>query len=155
MSFSKTYLQKSLDIQYTVGVATGVPTTLYSVGNPFAQGFIDIVNYLLGLDELPLVLTTSYGFNETDFQGSEDFAKYFYFVFNHSVLASPNHLRSTFCNAYAQLGARGTSIFFASGDNGPYSFSFDSECDGTTFGPSFPSGCPLYVLQSAIALCDP
>ena len=52
-----------------------MPTTLYSVGDSSPQGFIDIVNFLLGLDELPLVLTTSYGFNESDFQGSEDFAK--------------------------------------------------------------------------------
>ena len=48
---------------------------------------------------------------------------------------------STFCNAYAQLGARGTSVFFASGDNGVYSFF----CDDPTFDPTFPSGCPLYV----------
>ncbi|KAI0331459.1 family S53 protease-like protein [Cubamyces sp. BRFM 1775] len=123
-------LEASLDIQYTVGVATGVPTTLYSVGDSTAQGFIDIVNYLLGLDELPLVLTTSYGFNESDFQGSEDFA-------------------NTFCNAYAQLGVRGTSVFFASGDNGAYSFSYESECDGTTFGPSFPSGCPFLTSVGA------
>ncbi|KAI0331437.1 family S53 protease-like protein [Cubamyces sp. BRFM 1775] len=122
--------EASLDIQYTVGVATGVPTTLYSVGDSSTQGFIDIVNFLLGLDELPLVLTTSYGFNESDFQGSEDFA-------------------NTFCNAYAQLGARGTSVFFASGDNGVYSFAFGSECDGTTFGPSFPSGCPFLTSVGA------
>lgn len=69
------FVPQSLDIQYTVGVATGVPTTLYSVGDSSSQGFIDIVNFLLGLDELPLVLTTSYGFNESDFEGSEDFAK--------------------------------------------------------------------------------
>ncbi|KAH9888842.1 peptidase S8/S53 domain-containing protein [Cubamyces lactineus] len=122
--------EASLDIQYTVGVATGVPTTLYSVGDSSSQGFIDIVNFLLGLDELPLVLTTSYGFNESDFEGSEDFA-------------------NTFCNAYAQLGARGTSVFFASGDNGVYSFASDSECDRTTFGPSFPSGCPFLTSVGA------
>ncbi|RDX41878.1 family S53 protease [Lentinus brumalis] len=117
-------LEASLDIQYTVGVATGVPTTLYSVGQPTAQGFIDLVNFLLALDELPLVLTTSYGFNEVDFEGAEDLA-------------------NTFCDAYAQLGARGTSVFFCSGDNGVYSFSFNSTCDATTFGPTFPSGCPF------------
>ncbi|KAI0331456.1 subtilisin-like protein [Cubamyces sp. BRFM 1775] len=122
--------EASLDIQYTVGVATGVPTTLYSVGDSSAQGFIDIVNFLLDLDELPLVLTTSYGFNESDFQGSEDLA-------------------NTFCNAYAQLGARGTSVFFASGDNGVYSFEFDSDCGATTFGPSFPSGCPFLTSVGA------
>ncbi|KAI0693683.1 family S53 protease [Cerioporus squamosus] len=122
--------EASLDIQYTVGVATGVPTTLYSVGDPTGQGFIDLVNFLLALDELPLVLTTSYGFNEASFEGAEDFA-------------------NTFCNAYAQLGARGTSVFFCSGDNGVYSFSFDSSCDATTFAPTFPSGCPFLTSVGA------
>ncbi|RPD54237.1 family S53 protease [Lentinus tigrinus ALCF2SS1-7] len=122
--------EASLDIQYTVGVATGVPTTLYSVGDAGGQGFIDLVNFLLGLDELPLVLSTSYGFNESDFFGAEDFA-------------------NTFCNAYAQLGARGTSVFFCSGDNGVYSFSFDSACDATTFGPTFPSTCPFLTSVGA------
>ncbi|OSD07615.1 family S53 protease [Trametes coccinea BRFM310] len=117
-------LEASLDIQYTVGIATGVPTTFYSVGNPFAEGFIDLANFLLGLDELPLVLTTSYGFNENDFIGSEALAE-------------------SFCNVYAQLGARGTSVFFCSGDNGVYSFSFNSLCDATEFGPTFPSTCPF------------
>ena len=65
---------QSLDIQYTVGIATGVPTTLYSIGDPTAQGFIDLVNVLLGLDELPLVLSTSYGFDEAAFIGSEGLA---------------------------------------------------------------------------------
>ncbi|RPD69200.1 family S53 protease-like protein [Lentinus tigrinus ALCF2SS1-7] len=117
-------LEASLDIQYTVGVATGVPTTFYSNGNPFADGFIDMVNFLLAQDELPLVLTTSYGFDEASFLGAEDLA-------------------NTFCNAYAQLGARGTSVFFCSGDNGVYSFSFNSLCDATTFGATFPSTCPF------------
>ncbi|CDO70822.1 hypothetical protein BN946_scf184801.g14 [Trametes cinnabarina] len=117
-------LEASLDIQYTVGIATGVPTTFYSVGNPFADGFIDLVNFLLAQDELPLVLTTSYGFNESDFTGAEALAE-------------------SFCNAYAQLGARGTSVFFCSGDNGVYSFSFNSLCDATDFGPTFPSTCPF------------
>ena len=46
-------------------------------------------------------------------------------------------------DAYAQLGARGSSVFFCSGDNGVYSFPFNSNCDNTEFGPTFPSGCPL------------
>ncbi|RPD57829.1 family S53 protease [Lentinus tigrinus ALCF2SS1-7] len=119
-------LEASLDIQYTVGIATGVPTTFYSVGDSSATGFIDLVNYFLAQDEVPLVLSTSYGFNEIGFTGSEDVAQ-------------------TFCNAYAQLGARGTSVIFCSGDNGVYSFGYNSQCSaaGTTFGPTFPSTCPF------------
>ena len=139
--------RQSLDIQYTVGIATSVPTTFYSNGNPFADGFIDTVNFLLAQDELPLVLTTSYGFNEPDFEGSEDLAKYVSVASLGFSWADYAYHTSTFCNAYAQLGARGTSVFFCSGDNGVYSFSFNSLCDATTFGPTFPSTCPLYVLS--------
>ncbi|CDO69677.1 hypothetical protein BN946_scf184851.g65 [Trametes cinnabarina] len=119
-------VEASLDIQYTTGVATGVATTFYSVGDPgpFAQSFLDIVNFLVAQENLPGVLTTSYGFDEDEFVGSEGLA-------------------NTFCNVYAQLGARGTSVFFSSGDNGVYSFGFDSTCDATTFGPTFPSTCPF------------
>ncbi|RDX41880.1 family S53 protease [Lentinus brumalis] len=117
-------LEASLDIQYTVGVATGVPTTLYSVGDASAFGFIDVANFLLSQEETPLVLSTSYGFNENSFSFDVDLAE-------------------SFCDAYAQLGARGTTVLFCSGDNGVYSFSFNSSCSATEFGPTFPSGCPF------------
>ena len=52
---------------------------------------------------------------------------------------------SNLCNAYAQLGARGTSILFASGDGG-VSGGQSQSC--SKFVPTFPSGCPLYVLTT-------
>ncbi|TFK83532.1 subtilisin-like protein [Polyporus arcularius HHB13444] len=131
-------LEATLDIQYTVGIATGVPTTFYSVGESSATGFIDLVNYFLAQDEVPLVLSTSYGFNENAFAGSEDVAQ-------------------TFCNAYAQLGARGTTVLFCSGDNGVYSFGYNSQCSaaGTTFGPTFPSTCPFLTSVGGTQGIDP
>ncbi|KAF7974910.1 hypothetical protein HWV62_11073 [Athelia sp. TMB] len=113
--------EANLDIQYTVGVAQGVPTTFISAGSDNSDGFdgfLDMVNYVLGLDTVPNVLTTSYAFNEPGM----DFA-------------SANNL----CNAYMQLGARGTSVFFASGDGG-VSGTQSQSC--TTFVPTFPSTCP-------------
>lgn len=60
--------EANLDIQYTVGIASGVPTTFISVGNNFQDGnlggFLDIINFLLEEDTPPQVLTTSYGQNE-------------------------------------------------------------------------------------------
>lgn len=47
--------------------------------------------------------------------------------------------RSNLCNAYAQLGARGVSVLFATGDGG-VSGTQTSEC--TTFVVPFPDGCP-------------
>ncbi|RPD54222.1 family S53 protease [Lentinus tigrinus ALCF2SS1-7] len=122
--------EASLDIQYTVGVATDVPTTFYSVGDPSAQGFIDLANLLLGLDQLPLVLTTSYSFFEYQFEGT-------------------GSLPDSFCNLYAQLGARGTTVVFSSGDWGVYSINFDGSCNTTTFAPTFPSTCPFLTSVGA------
>ena len=52
-----------------VGVATGVPASLVTVntsdsGSITIDKFIDMANYLLEMDEPPLVFSTSYGFNE-------------------------------------------------------------------------------------------
>lgn len=66
-------LEANLDIQYTVGVASGVPTTFISVGganHDGLSGFLDIMNFLLQQDKPPTVLTTSYGMNEAGISGS-------------------------------------------------------------------------------------
>lgn len=57
-------------IQYTVGLATGVPTTFISVGSTnqdgALNGFLDIINFLLRQTNPPHVLTTSFGLNEAN-----------------------------------------------------------------------------------------
>ncbi|KAJ7477364.1 subtilisin-like protein [Mycena latifolia] len=113
-------VEASLDIEYTVGVATGVPVRFISVGplnNDVVGGFLDQINALINDTSRPTVLTTSYGFDEED-------------------LTLP--VAQGLCNAYAQLGALGTSILFASGDGGVGGNEF--EC--TTFVPTAPSTCP-------------
>ncbi|KAI8982832.1 subtilisin-like protein [Trametes punicea] len=111
-----------LDIQYTVGLATDVPVTYYFVGvenqDGDLGGFLDEANVLLGLDRPPQVLTTSYGFEESTLS----FA-----------------LTDKLCRAYAQLGARGTTVLYASGDSGPGC----ADQTGTEFEPTFPSNCPF------------
>ncbi|KAJ7742291.1 family S53 protease-like protein [Mycena metata] len=113
-------VEASLDIQYTVGVASGVPVKFISVGplnNDTVSGFLDQINALISDPSRPTVLTTSYGFDEED-------------------LTLP--VAQGLCNAYAQLGALGTSILFSSGDGGVGGNEF--EC--TTFVPTAPSTCP-------------
>ncbi|KAI8974189.1 family S53 protease [Trametes punicea] len=128
-------VEANLDIQYTIGVATGVPTVFISVGEDNQDGdlggFLDIINFLLGEDAPPQVLTTSYGEDED--------------------LVSRN-LAVNLCNAHAQLGARGVSILFASGDGG-VSGGHSSTC--TTFVPVFPSGCPYVTSVGATQGVDP
>ena len=75
--------------------ASGVPVTFVSAGSSNSDGwdgFLDMVNYLLALPTIPHVLTTSYAFNEPGLSASA---------------------ANTLCNAYMQLGARGTSIVSA------------------------------------------
>ena len=58
---------QDLDTQYTIGVATGVPTIFISCGEnnkDGLSGFLDQINFLLGQTNPPQVLTTSYGQNE-------------------------------------------------------------------------------------------
>ena len=57
---------QSLDIQYTVGLATDVPVEFLSVGpeTDIMHGFLDAANYFLDQSTVPTVMTTSYGFDE-------------------------------------------------------------------------------------------
>ncbi|KAJ7621942.1 family S53 protease [Mycena polygramma] len=98
---SQAGIEANLDIQYTIGVATGVPVYFVSVGDSFQdgdlEGFLDIVNFLSDEDDVPPVMSTSYGENETDMSKA---------------------LAFKLCEAYMAFGARGTSVLFASGDGG-------------------------------------
>lgn len=60
---------QNIDIQYTVGIAAGVPTTFISVGEDNRDGFagfLDITGFLLAKSDPPHALTTSYGYDEPD-----------------------------------------------------------------------------------------
>ena len=70
-----TVCAQNLDVQYTVGVASKVPTTFISVGennSDGVDGFLDIINFLIAKSTAtrPKVLTTSYGFDEPDLTSS-------------------------------------------------------------------------------------
>ncbi|KAF8146727.1 family S53 protease [Mycena galopus ATCC 62051] len=122
--------EANLDIQYTIGIATGVTVTFISVGENNADGingFMDIITELIDeqTDTRPNVLTMSYGFDETDLSRS---------------------VANTLCNAYMQLGALGTSILFSSGDGG-VSGTMSQSC--TNFIPTLPSDCPFVTSVGA------
>ncbi|KAI0329229.1 family S53 protease [Cubamyces sp. BRFM 1775] len=127
-------IEADLDTQYTIGIASGVPTVFISVGErnrDGVNGFLDIINSLIGESNAPQVLSTSYGFDEPDL---------------------PTSIATNLCNAYMQLGARGTSILFSSGDGG-VSGSQSQTC--TTFIPTFPSGCPFVTSVGATTGISP
>ncbi|KAJ7644369.1 subtilisin-like protein [Roridomyces roridus] len=128
-------IEANLDIQYTVGLASGVPITFVSGGETFSdgalEGFLDIINNLSELATVPQVLTTSYGEDEPD-QTAATFTK--------------------LCNAYAAYGVRGGSILFASGDGG-VAGGQSQTC--TNFIPAFPSGCPFMTSVGAVSGIPP
>ncbi|KAI0336682.1 subtilisin-like protein [Cubamyces sp. BRFM 1775] len=121
----------SLDIEYTVGLATNVPVVyVYSGMIGDFDGYLDIVNQLLGEENPPQVLSTSYATEESSFS----FA-----------------LTDKVCKQYAQLGARGTSILFASGDSA-------AGCpvgNDTSYQVLFPSNCPFVTSVGGTASFEP
>ncbi|KAK7031746.1 Tripeptidyl-peptidase sed3 [Favolaschia claudopus] len=121
---SQAGVEADLDIQYTIGLATGVPVTFISAGDDNTDddlgGFLDMAILLINDPNRPSVLTTSYGFQaETDF---------------------PLSVAVNLCNTYMQLGALGTSVLFASGDGG-VSGGQSRPCNN--FVAAFPASCPF------------
>ncbi|KAG0307538.1 hypothetical protein BGZ99_001413 [Dissophora globulifera] len=57
-------IEANLDIQYTVGIAPGVPTTFYSSGHSNLNGFVNLARNWLNMAQPPSVVSISYGFNE-------------------------------------------------------------------------------------------
>jgi tripeptidyl-peptidase I len=155
----RTGIEGNLDVQTMLGIAWPVPLTAYSTGglNPdfipdaftptdTDEPYLTWVQYMLSLskDQLPTTVSTSYGDDE------QTVAKSY---------------ATTVCQQFAQLGARGVSLLFASGDEG---VGADGSCytnDGkntSTFLPAFPAGCPYvttvgatYQFNPEVAAYDP
>ncbi|KAH9893535.1 peptidase S8/S53 domain-containing protein [Cubamyces lactineus] len=129
-------VEANLDIQYAEGISFPTPNIYYSTGGspPFIpddetptntnEPYLDWLNFILAQDSVPQTFTTSYGDDEQ---------------------TVPLDYATTVCNLFAQLGARGSSIMFSSGDDGVGG----GDCltnDGTNtkrFQPNFPASCPF------------
>ncbi|KAK7036252.1 family S53 protease-like protein [Favolaschia claudopus] len=113
--------EADLDIEYTAGVASGVPLQFLTVGGfDFPTSLLDTTTFLATTSEPPTVVTTSYGDNEADFGPS---------------------LATKICDGYAAASARGISILYASGDGG-VNGGHDDGVDCNLFIPVFPASCP-------------
>ncbi|KAJ7318401.1 subtilisin-like protein, partial [Mycena albidolilacea] len=131
-------VEADIDIEYTVGLATGVPVEFLSVGGPDSS-FSDLATALLetnifldGVDNPPSVVTTSYAFNENQIKSS---------------------VAKKICDSYMALGARGISVLFSSGDGGVRgdhdNSSIPGVCESNTFIPVFPPSCPYVTAVGA------
>ncbi|KAJ7065744.1 family S53 protease-like protein [Mycena amicta] len=114
-------IEANLDIQYTIGIATGVPIDFLSVGSDgFSIGLLDTISFLDNVTNPPSVVTTSYLNDEVNVGSS---------------------LATRICNGYMARG--GISVIFSSGDGGPRG-THDSldVCGDNVFNPTFPASCP-------------
>ncbi|KAJ6471242.1 subtilisin-like protein [Mycena vitilis] len=133
-------VEANLDVQYTTGIATGVPIEFLTVGGDFTTALLgkdtyiprrnfplssipDTTTFLDGLAAPPTVMTTSYGTTESSIGIS---------------------MATKICNGYMALGSRGISVVFASGDGGVRGNHDDSSvCNNNVFAPVFPAACPF------------
>ncbi|KAF7345392.1 Subtilisin-like protein [Mycena venus] len=141
-------VEANLDIQYTEGISFPTPNIYYSTGGspPFLKDdstpsntnepYLDWLNFILNQTTIPQTFTTSYGDDEQ---------------------TVPQDYAISVCNLFAQLGARGSSIMFSSGDNGVGS----GDCltnDGTNreiFQPAFPASCPFVTAVGGTTRVNP
>jgi tripeptidyl-peptidase I len=133
--------EANLDIQYTMSLTGDTPVTYFTtagrgplvldsdqklIGNVTTnEPYLEELHYLLSLpdERLPKVLSTSYGENEQ---------------------SVPRSFAENVCFLIAQLGARGVSVIFSSGDSGVGSSCISNDgSNSTRFLPVFPASCPF------------
>ncbi|KAL9582145.1 MAG: hypothetical protein Q9212_003470 [Teloschistes hypoglaucus] len=132
-------VEANLDVQYAYPLSYPTPGYYYSTGGrgelvpdldqPTAadnqnEPYLDFLHYILKLpdSQLPTTLTTSYGEDEQ---------------------SVPAPYTNATCSLFAQLGARGVSVLFSSGDTGPGSACQTNDGKNTTrLLPIFPAACP-------------
>ncbi|KAJ1304004.1 hypothetical protein OPQ81_008412 [Rhizoctonia solani] len=128
-------IEANLDVQYAGAISNPIPLTFYSTaGSPpykpdsntptnTNEPYLEWVNYMLNKTTLPFTISTSYGDDEQ---------------------TVPLDYATRVCNSFAQLGVRGVSVLFSSGDGGVGSGTCKTN-DGTNrtrFQPIFPASCP-------------
>ncbi|KAJ5220340.1 tripeptidyl peptidase SED3 [Penicillium chermesinum] len=146
-------VEASLDLQYSLSIAYHAMATFYSTGgrgpvvpdgghpragNSTNEPYLEQLHYLASLpdENLPAVLTMSYGEPEQ---------------------TVPAAYATAVCDLFAQLGARGVSIIFSSGDSGPGGNTCETN-DGSArskFLPEFPAGCPFITAVGGVQGLNP
>jgi len=145
-----TGVEGNLDAETMLGVAYPLPLLIYSTGGsdpsfkPDAvtptntdEPYLAWLAYVLAQPDLPTVISTSYGDDEQTISVS---------------------YATTACQQFAQLGARGVSVIFSSGDQGVGASGGCYTNDGhnkSTFLPSFPASCPYVTAVGATYMFNP
>jgi len=130
-------VEANLDAQYLMALSYPLPLIEYSTGGlgplvptpnqPVAPGsnepYLEWLLYLLNKSDLALPQTISVSYGEEE----------------QSV---PREYALKVCSLFRDLGARGVSVLFASGDSGPGDVCMDINSNNTFFEPTFPGACP-------------
>ncbi|PVH98258.1 tripeptidyl-peptidase-like protein [Periconia macrospinosa] len=146
-------VEANLDVQYTLGlVAPDLKVNFYSTPNRGLlipdldqptqadnqnEPYLDFFTYAVGLpdDELPQVISTSYGENEQ---------------------SVPVEYSKKVCDLIGQLGTRGVSVIFSSGDTGVGGACQTNDGKNTTrFLPIFPAACPYVTSVGGTVNVEP
>lgn len=143
-------VEGDLDVETMLGIAYPLPLTIWSTGGvdpsfiPDAftptntdEPYLVWLQYVLAQSSLPQIISTSYGDDEQTI--SQSYA-------------------TTACQQFAQLGARGISVLFSSGDEGVGADGYCYTNDGrnaSTFLPAFPASCPYVTSVGATYMFNP
>ncbi|KAF2768362.1 tripeptidyl-peptidase 1 precursor [Teratosphaeria nubilosa] len=145
----ETNVEANLDAQQMLSIGYPTPLTAFSTGGspPFIadintptdtnEPYLTWLNYALAQDDLPQVISSSYGDDEQTI---------------------PESYAARACSQFAQLGARGITFLVSSGDDG---VGADDSCytnDNSStyeFLPNFPTGCPWVTSVGATANFNP
>lgn len=140
-----TGIEGALDVQTILGIDYPTPLVIWSTGGdpPFTpdadnptvdnEPYLTWVNYVLAQPFIPQVISNSYEDNEQ---------------------TVPESYAKVVCAQFAQLGARGVSVFFGSGDGGAGGVQPGGSCKSNVNGkrsfiPLFPSSCPYVTSVGA------
>ena len=139
-----------LDAETILGMTFPMPVTSFSTGGspPYIQDsgtttdtnepYLTWTTYISGLKTIPHVISSSYGDDEQ---------------------TVPKSYAQRVCNEFAQIGARGTTLFVSSGDDGlggPDASDCISNTDNsTTFLSAFPASCPYVTTVGAVQEFEP
>jgi tripeptidyl-peptidase I len=144
-----TNIEGNLDAELVLGISWPTPFEAYSTGGspPFNpdvntptnthEPYLAFLNHILTRKKLPWVLSTSYGDDEQ---------------------SVPESYARRVCHGFAQLGARGVSVLFSSGDAGVGSNGTCVSNDGTNstrFLAAFPASCPWVTTVGGTANFEP
>ena len=144
-------LEGNLDAETIIGIDYPTPLITFNTGGspPFKpdantptdtnEPYLVWLQYVLAQanKDLPQVISTSYGDDEQT--------------------VPPSYAKKA-CDQFAQLGARGITLLFASGDSGVGSEGACFTNDGkntSTFLPSFPASCPYVTTVGATKNFNP